>query len=102
MIIYHITTKQEWSAAKEKGFYVAPSLSTEGFIHCSEEQQVKGVLERYFSGKKDLLKLVIDPQKLQSQLKYELAPSINESFPHVYGPINLDAVIEVQEINWIN
>jgi len=96
--IYHITTKQDWNAAKEKGFYTASSLETEGFIHCSEQQQIKGVLERYYQGKTNLLNLAIDPQKLRSELKYELAPSVNENFPHVYGPINLDAVVNVEEI----
>ena len=98
MRIYHITTKNEWEAAETKGVYTAPSLETEGFIHCSEEQQVKDVLERYYSGSKDLVKLVIDPKKLKAELKYELAPSVHENFPHVYGPINLDAVIDVQNI----
>jgi uncharacterized protein (DUF952 family) len=96
--IYHITTKQDWNAAIEKGSYVAPSLETEGFIHCSEKQQVEGVLERYYKGKSDLLKLVIDPGKLSSEVKYELAPSINENFPHIYGPINLDAVVSTEKI----
>lgn len=96
--IYHVTTMQEWRAAMEKGSYSAPSLATEGFIHCSEAQQVSGVVERYFSGKKDLVKLLIDTGRLHSPLKYELAPSVNESFPHVFGPINLDAVIDVQEL----
>jgi uncharacterized protein (DUF952 family) len=96
--IYHITTKQEWHSAKEKGFVSAPSLETEGFIHCSHDQQVKGVLERYYRGRTDILKLVIDPQKLTSELKYELAPSINENFPHIYGPINRDAIISVEEV----
>jgi uncharacterized protein (DUF952 family) len=96
--IYHVTTKEEWNKAQEKGLYTAPSLETEGFIHCSEAQQVKGVLERYYSGKTDLVKLIIDTEKLESGLKYELAPSVNEEFPHVYGVINLDAVIKVQSI----
>lgn len=98
-IIYHVTTKQEWNDAKGKGFYTAPSLKTEGFIHTSEAHQVKGVLQRYYQGKKDLLKLVIDTEKLTSKLKYELAPSVNENFPHIYGPINLVAVIDVVEIS---
>jgi uncharacterized protein (DUF952 family) len=68
--IYHVTTIQEWNAANQKGFYTAPSLDTEGFIHCSQEEQVNGVLQRYFLGKKELLKLVIDPQKLSMPLKY--------------------------------
>jgi uncharacterized protein (DUF952 family) len=97
-LIYHVTTRQEWDAAKEKGYYTAPSLETEGFIHCSETQQISGVLRRYYKGRKDLIKLVIDTQKLKSPLKYELAPSVNENFPHVYGPINLDAVIDVHVI----
>jgi uncharacterized protein (DUF952 family) len=97
-IIYHVTSSEEWDSAKAKGFYEASSLKTEGFIHCSEASQVKGVLERYFSGQNHLVKLVIDTNKLTSALKYELAPSINESFPHVYGPINLEAVISVETI----
>jgi len=97
-LIYHITTEGEWEDAKRNGFYIAPSLKTEGFIHCSEQQQVKGVLERYYSGKTALIKLVIDAKKLTSELKYELAPSVNENFPHVYGPINLDAVVNVEKM----
>lgn len=96
--IYHITTKHEWNSAKEKGFVTAPSLETEGFIHCSEARQVKGVLERYYQGKKDILKLTIDTQKLTAELKYELAPSIKENFPHIYGTINHEAIISVEEV----
>ena len=97
-LIYHLTTETIWNASKERGFVTAPSLTTEGFIHCSEEQQVKGVLERYYKGKTDILKLAIDPKKLTSELKYELAPSINENFPHIYGPINLEAIVSVEKI----
>ena len=94
-IIYHVTSEKEWKEAQSKGNYEAPSLATEGFIHCSEEGQVKGVLERYFKGREDLVKLVIDTNKLKHRLQYDTAPSMGEAFPHVYGPINLDAVIEV-------
>jgi len=98
-LIYHITTKQQWIAALENGHYVAPSLATEGFIHCSEANQVKGVLERYYAEKSDLLKLVIDTEKLSAPLKYELAPSINQEFPHIYGEINTSAVIDVESLD---
>jgi uncharacterized protein (DUF952 family) len=95
MIIYHITSAEEWKQALFNGFYEAASLKSEGFIHCSTESQVSGVLDRYFAGKENLLKLVIDTDKLTDDLKFERSPSINEDFPHVYGPINLDAVIGV-------
>ncbi len=98
-MIYHITTLIAWQAAKEKGSYEAPSLALEGFIHMSESSQVEGVLERYYKGQKDLVKLCIDPNLLNHPLKYELAPSVNESFPHLYGPLNLDAVVSVEQIS---
>ena len=97
-IIYHVTAAAEWKAAQEKGFYETASLKAEGFIHCSEEHQVAGVLERYFSGQDHLLKLVIDTTKLSSRYVQEWSPSTHDTFPHIYGPINLDAVVDVVAI----
>ena len=94
-VIYHVTTISEWNAAKKKGFYEHPSLNAEGFIHCSQEHQVAGVLERYFSGKTDLIKLVIDTDKLTSKFVFDWSPSTADTFPHVYGAINSDAVIDI-------
>ena len=97
-MIYHVVRKADWEAALEKGFYEAASLHTEGFIHNSTREQVAGVLNRYYINEKDLLLLHIDESKLTSPLKYELAPSVNEMFPHVFGPINLGAVIETENL----
>lgn len=98
-IIYHVTTMAEWNKAGENGFYEHPSLKAEGFIHCSEEQQVSGVLERYFAGQTGLVKLVIDTGKLSSRYIQEWSPSTHDTFPHVYGVINTGAVIRVEEVN---
>ena len=97
-VIYHITTKEEWTTAITNGFYEASSLATEGFIHCSTEQQVEVVLQRYFAGKTHLVKLTIDTAKLNAKLQYDFSPSINEAFPHIYGTINLDAVMDVSPL----
>jgi uncharacterized protein (DUF952 family) len=94
-IIYHVTTAAEWNAAKENGFYETPSLQDEGFIHCSQDHQVAGVLERYYAGKTDLVKLVIDTDKLTSKFVFDWSPSTQDTFPHVYGTINTGAVTEV-------
>lgn len=99
MIIYHVTTRPEWEAAKQQGRYVAPSLQTEGFIHCSTEHQVAGVLQRYFANVPDRVKLTLDTDKLTSKLQFDLAPSVGEEFPHIYGPINMDAVVGVEEVD---
>lgn len=98
-IIYHITTLAEWEQAKQQGFYEAASLPVEGFIHCSEEHQVAGVLQRYFAGKGPLVKLTIDTDKLTSRLQRDFSPTMNEPFPHIYGRLNLDAVIKEESLS---
>jgi uncharacterized protein (DUF952 family) len=98
-MIYHVCTASQWKAAKDLGFYVADSLGIEGFIHCSTQAQVPGVLMRYYAGVADLYLLHIDESILAPELKFELAPSIQEQFPHVYGAINLDAIVKVEPIN---
>src|SRR5688500_4053894 len=97
-IIYHITTEPEWEEARKSGLYTAPSLNEEGFIHCSQLEQIPGVLERFFKGKANLVRLSIDTDKLSSRLIYEWSPSIADTFPHIYGPININAVVVVEQI----
>jgi uncharacterized protein (DUF952 family) len=97
-LIYHVTTIAAWKKAIEKGIYEADSLINEGFIHCSQAEQVDGVLLRYYSGEKDLVKLEIDTDKLTSRLIYEWSPSTADTFPHIYGPINIDAVLRLETI----
>ena len=97
-MIYHVLTAENWNHAASQGFYEADSLAKEGFIHTSKENQVDGVLQRYYKDQSNLLLLHIDEAKLTSPLKYELAPSINEEFPHIYGRLNLDAVVQVEQV----
>jgi hypothetical protein len=97
-MIYHITTQLAWGEAQKIGKYEAESLQKEGFIHMSHEHQIEGVLSRYFQGKTALVKLSVDDTKLTSEIKNELSPSLQETFPHVYGAINLDAVVKVEDI----
>lgn len=93
-MIYHIATGSQWQLALQQGFYVAESLETQGFIHASNEAQVKGVSKRYYQNVPDLLVIHILETKLTAELKYEQATSVNEVFPHIYGRLNLNAVIK--------
>jgi uncharacterized protein (DUF952 family) len=97
-MIYHVTTSAAWQSAKEKGYYEPLSLETEGFIHNCSREQLPGVLDRYYKGQQDLLLLHIDEDLLEAELKYELAPSVNEEFPHIFGPINVDAVVKTESL----
>ncbi len=97
-MIYHVTRKNDWAKALSNGFYEAPSLKLEGYIHTSSVAQITGVLERYFAKEKELLLLHIDEEKLTSPVKYQLAESIDEIFPHIFGTINLEAVVKTEEL----
>ncbi len=91
--ILHITTRAEWNAAQQTGEYRPASLDMEGFIHCSTPQQVLGPANAFYHGQHDLVLLVIDPAKLNADLRYEAADG--DQFPHIYGPLNLHAVVDV-------
>lgn len=97
-IIYHITEENYFESQKQSGQYLSPTFEEEGFTHLSTKNQVENTLKRYYSGKSGLILLKIDSSKIIDELKYELA-SNSEYFPHVYGPINLDSIVEIEKIN---
>jgi len=104
-MIYHLTSRRAWQEAQERGDYRVESLKSEGFIHCSTRTQVLPVAEKYYKGQQDMLLLEIDPSLLSSELRWEppsggAPPGVpeGESFPHVYGPINLGAVVNVYDL----
>ena len=97
--IYHITTAEAWRAAREASVYRAESLDTEGFIHCSTEQQVADTATRYFPGATDLVVLCVDVSLLHGEVRYEDTSGHGQLFPHIYGPIDLVAVRSVVEPN---
>jgi uncharacterized protein (DUF952 family) len=93
-LIFHITTALEWDAAQSDGEYRAPSLETEGFIHCSLPTQVNHVADWFYRDVADLVLLCIDPALLASELRWEpSADAFAGEFPHVYGTIAIDSVV---------
>ena len=91
MRIYHIVLANVWDNFSGP-LYEADSLGTEGFIHCSFAEQLDGVIGRYYRDADEIVILEIDPTKLSSKLVVE--PSTGgENYPHIYGPINIDAVV---------
>ena len=91
-LILHITSARAWAEVIDS--YTAPSLETENFIHCSLPEQVTGPANALFSGQADLVLLCIDVQKLRAKVIYEDCYKAGEMFPHIYGPINADAIID--------
>lgn len=93
--LLHVTTPEAWAIAARSGEYRGDTLATEGFIHCANPGQLAGVLDRYFRGRAGLIVLKIDPDRVRPPIRWEAPPGSSETFPHIYGPLNLDAVVEV-------
>lgn len=98
-MILHITLSSEWRQAQAKGEYFSKTLAADGFIHCSAPEQVVGVTDDLFRGKHGLVLLCIDEKRLRAEVKWEDLYDCGKEYPHVYGPINLDAVIRVVDFS---
>ena len=105
MRIYHLALASEWEAARAAGepyrrSTIGRSLDDEGFVHCSFREQLAATAERFYAGRDDVVVLVLDTDRLTSPLVVEPPVGADadpgaEEFPHVYGPLDLAAVVAV-------
>jgi prephenate dehydrogenase/uncharacterized protein (DUF952 family) len=93
--IFHITTRTAWDEARAAGSYTADSLQSEGFIHCSQAEQVAWVANTRFRGRTDLVLLHVDEAAVGAEVRRENLEGGTQLFPHVYGPLPVRAVIDV-------
>jgi uncharacterized protein (DUF952 family) len=97
--IFHLALASDWAAAQEAGQYTISSrgktLAEEGFIHASRADQWPKVRERFYGDVTEpLLLLQIDTDRLGVPLIEEPpAPGVAETFPHIYGPLAVSAVV---------
>jgi uncharacterized protein (DUF952 family) len=91
--IVHICSTEDWQSSQTAGEYWAESLQSEGFIHFSRPDQAVDTANRYYAGRRDLLLLWVDSQALVAELRWEI--SHGDRYPHLYGPLNLEAVLQV-------
>ncbi len=95
-VIFHITARGEWEAARPTGSYTPAGFASEGFIHLSVAQQVARVANARFAGAGDLVLLCVAVERVGAPLRYEPGEGGNsELFPHLYGPLEVNAVLRV-------
>ena len=96
--IYKILSEAAYEAAKREGhFSGSADDARDGFIHLSAANQLEGTLAGHFAGQADLLLVALDPERLGSELKWE--PSRGGAlFPHLYGLLDLGAVVGVESL----
>jgi uncharacterized protein (DUF952 family) len=101
-IIYHIATASDWDQALRDGQYTTSTrgrtLAAQGFIHASTAGQVAPVANMVYKGLPDLLVLVIDTDRVDPEIKWDPVPGWDAPFPHIYGPLNADAVVETRPL----
>jgi uncharacterized protein (DUF952 family) len=96
--IYHIAKRADWDLALADGAYTRSSvdktLAQEGFIHASQASQVTRTANKYYRDVPgDLVLLVIDTGLVDAEVRYEDVPGAELPFPHIYGPLNVGAVL---------
>lgn len=95
-VIYHIALPDDWKQAQHDGEYRMSTrgrtLEQQGFIHAGRQHQVAPVANAIYRGDDEPLILVIDEDRVKPDVRYELVPGWDDPFPHIYGPLNLDAV----------
>ncbi|MEW2044910.1 DUF952 domain-containing protein [Streptomyces sp. NPDC005476] len=107
-MIYHVVPLDDWNAAPDLP-YAPASLAADGYVHCSpDEGTTLAVVNAFYrTGPRPLLALVLDEERLTARCEWEAAapappPGVRADalFPHVFGPIDRDAVIRVLEVRW--
>ena len=92
--VYHLVPRAAWEASDPATDYVPAAFAAEGFIHCTDgADELAATANRHFSRLEgDLLALVLDPDRITSEIRYEDARRV---YPHIYGPLNRDAILRV-------
>lgn len=99
--VLHMAPGDAWADAlaehanTNQAEYVDPSLDAEGFIHCSTRDQLLIPANERFSGRTDLVVLVIDLRLVPAETVFEDCYETGQAFPHIYGPIPVAAVAAV-------
>jgi uncharacterized protein (DUF952 family) len=103
MTIYHLVWESDWNRWVEEDLYRPESLQTEGFVHCTREpEKLLEVANLFFADHRDekLILLSLDEDLLGSEVRYE-DPGVGHLFPHIYGPIEIAAILCAEEMELI-
>jgi uncharacterized protein (DUF952 family) len=97
-ITYHLVPVDIWQKARNLPFYTPEAYEADGFIHCTNGiDQVIEVGNRYYTGDpRQFVLLVLDVPRITSEIRYDDPDRI---FPHIYGPLNTDAVVGELTVN---
>lgn len=97
-LIFHVVKKENWKSQKKDSRYHPESLDSDGFIHCSTGRTIEEVTNRLYKDQDDILLIIINTTLVEPEIRYENSGNSDTKYPHIYGPLNMDAVIDKIEL----
>jgi len=97
-MILHLTPVEHYNSFAPDAPYLPSDFEKDGFIHCTTGSELLLTVANtyYRASPGEFQVLIIDEDIIASPVKWELSGSI--LFPHIYGPLNRDAIIAVVAI----
>lgn len=102
--VYILIELADYERAVEIGYLSTPSLATEGFIHASPAEMLTRVANRFFAKATDIRLLHVEAARVKAPIRWEPAsdaasdPAASGLYPHLYGALNLDAIVRVGRV----
>lgn len=90
-LVRHIAAAADW--ANRSATYAPSSWREEGFVHCSTDGQLVRTANKHFAGRTDLVLLTVDTDAVSPLVVWEDTSGAGEDYPHIYGPIEVSAVV---------
>jgi uncharacterized protein (DUF952 family) len=98
--IFHFINQADLEKYLNADSLEVPSLQSSGFIHCSTLEQVISVANYIAPYDEEMQLIEIDPDRLRSEVRYENTDGGDELYPHIYGPVNRDAIVDIHRLEW--
>jgi uncharacterized protein (DUF952 family) len=96
-LTYHGTPAEYFDGLAQDEPYLPADFGRDGFIHCTNgERRLADVLSEFYRETAgEWLVLYIDLDLVTAPVRYD---DPDEVFPHIYGPLNRDAIVAVRQI----
>src|SRR5262245_16204497 len=99
--IYHLAPAARWETWPAGQAYLPAEYEQDGFVHCTagDALMLRVANAFYRNAPGGFVLLVIDPERLTSELRWEESTdALAQPFPHIYGPIDREAIVEVRAV----